>query len=343
MGFNEYDIIRRLGSGNMGEVYLVRSRRLSKEYAMKVYSEGNDAGHRQAILNENEKLKAINDRRIPYVVDCFEENGKVCMVTEYLEGVNFEEYLCENAPLPANEAITYFKEICDIMRYLHNYKPAIILGDLKPSNLMLCNNHIRLFDFGTAVYGNESNAAKARIYGTYGYCSPEMSRDGIITEGSDVYSMGAILYYMVSGHNPAMPPFEIGNLSELISFVPGGIIELIRHCTDANVQKRYRDAAELYENIDTCEKNKGINNFANIIYDISLILLLILCLYTVYCDFYIKQVEIVLNILSIIMGIILSVMKGIMFSVQLKRNFYIRRRINIICSDKKYIGLNYHC
>src|SRR5713101_7137873 len=195
---NRYRILGRLGAGAMKTVYLAEDLQLARRRC--ALAEVVDSGlvepsQRQAALRsfarESRTLAQLDDVHIPHLYDAFSDKSHHYLVMEYFEGVTLEVALQRaGGRLAESDVLATACEILDTLDYLHNLKPPIIYGDLKPSNIIITpSNDIKLIDFGIARHLEPQRAAT--IIGTNGYAPPEQYR-GIIEPRSDLYALAAV-------------------------------------------------------------------------------------------------------------------------------------------------------
>ena len=244
-----YRLIRELGEGGMGAVWLAEHRQLHTLFAMKTAEGEADGIMRTQLRYEAERMKALNDRRIPYLVDLIEEEERTVLVMEYVEGVTLEEYIQKNAPLEEEEALGLMKSLCDIVAFLHGCRPQILYRDIKPANFMISEGgSIRLLDFGTALL--ETGQIKTAVCcGTKGYAAPEQLDKGTVRADADVYSLAAVYSYMLSAVNPSRPPFHPISGEELGRMVSRSSKKLIDCCLSKDPDKRPANGAALLERL----------------------------------------------------------------------------------------------
>lgn len=246
---DRYRLIRKLGEGGMGAVWLAEHRQLHTLFAMKS-AEGEPEGvMRRQLRYEAERMKALNDRRIPYLVDLIEDEERTVLVMEYVEGITLEEYIRRNAPLEEEEALGLMKSLCDIVAFLHSCRPQILYRDIKPSNFMISEGgSIRLLDFGTALLDTGEMKDMARC-GTKGYAAPEQLSSGAVRADADVYALAAMYSYMLSAVDPARPPFHPIHGEELGRMVSRSSKKLIDACLSEDPDKRPANGEALAEKL----------------------------------------------------------------------------------------------
>lgn len=206
-----YRIVRSLGRGGMGMVYLAsrESGSFSHRVALKVIKKGMDSDDVIARFeNERRVLSAMNHPNIARLFDGgTTEDGRPYFVMEYIEGVPIDEY-CDRRRLSIDERLKLFKDVCAAVQYAH--ANLIVHRDLKPANILVTESgSVKLLDFGIAKLLNpqlpimlgDPTAPEMRIM-TPEYASPEQVRGETITTASDVYSLGVLLYELMTGRRP---------------------------------------------------------------------------------------------------------------------------------------------
>lgn len=212
-----YRILCRLGHGGMSTVYLARDEHfphVERRCAVKVMRASDDPTlaelQKAAFEREASLLASLRHPAIPEVYDFFIEDGRCCLILEYIEGEDLERYL-ERAgkPLPESVLVDWALQVLDVLQFLHTQRPhPIVFRDLKPSNIMLRQDgSIVLIDFGIARLFQPQ--ARGTTIGTEGYAPPEQYR-GIADPRGDLYALGATLYHLATGIDPRQqPPFSL--------------------------------------------------------------------------------------------------------------------------------------
>src|SRR6266576_848161 len=208
-----YEILDAIGAGGMGEVYRARDTRLERTVAIKVLPQhlAHTSEARQRFEREARAVSALNHPHICVLHDVGSQDGTEYLVMEYLEGETLSARL-EKGPLPLDLVLRYGVEIADALDKAH--RQGIIHRDLKPGNIMLTKSGAKLLDFGLAkaapplAAGATLTAAATRttpvtqqgtIVGTFQYMSPEQVEGKEVDARSDIFSLGAVLYEMVTG------------------------------------------------------------------------------------------------------------------------------------------------
>ncbi|OQY91981.1 MAG: hypothetical protein B6D41_08680 [Chloroflexi bacterium UTCFX4] len=205
---NRYRIIQPLGSGGQGAVYLAQHLGLNTYVAIKE-SFSNDPHSNAQFQTEANLLAHLSHPNLPRVTDFFiEPNGARYLVMEYVQGENLEALVQQRgAPISENEALNWFRQIFDAVKYLHTNH--VIHRDIKPQNIIITPQHRAvLVDFGIAkVMASGALTGASMRFGSPGYASPEQYSGGT-NERSDIYSLGATLYFALTGQTPPEAPMR---------------------------------------------------------------------------------------------------------------------------------------
>jgi Tol biopolymer transport system component len=264
-----YEIVAPLGAGGMGEVWRVRDIRLDREVALKVLPERffEDREPRERFEREAKLLAAVNHPNIAAIHSFEEVSGRHLLVQELLEGAPLREKL--GAPLPPRKAIEIAVQVAHGLAAAH--EKGIVHRDLKPENLFVTKEgRIKILDFGvakltqpaipsvslteapTAAPGTEPGV----VLGTVGYMSPEQVLAKPIDARSDLFSLGVVLYEMLSGKRPfqkdtapetmaAILREEPPELSETNKAVTPGLDRIVRHCLEKEPGSRFQSARDV--------------------------------------------------------------------------------------------------
>ncbi len=200
---NRYRVVDLLGCGGMGAVYLAEDRALGPQVAVKENLDPSPEG-RQQFETEARILAHIRHAFLPRVQDYFISGGRQYLVMDYISGPNLEEWVESKGPLPTDQAVGLFRQVMKAVQYLHTRNPPIIHRDIKPSNIRISpSGRPYLVDFGIAkvLHWSSQTQAGARAV-TPGYSPPEQYGTGTTDQRSDLYSLGATLYFACTGHHP---------------------------------------------------------------------------------------------------------------------------------------------
>jgi serine/threonine protein kinase len=242
--FGNYDLVSRIDVGGMGEVYLARQRTaFDREVAIKIIGEDlvHDITARERFLREAEVSAHLKHEHILPLFEFGEEQGRLFFVTPYIEGGNLARRL-QNGPLPLPEVRQLFSALVDAVAYIH--RRGVVHRDLKPSNILLDQGsegqvYVRLIDFGIAR--SQGTAASPPLtvagheMGTVAYMAPERL-SGVAAPSNDIYSLGVILYQMLTGHLPT--PDQHISLPQPLDYV-------VRRCMARHIDQRFTSAEEV--------------------------------------------------------------------------------------------------
>jgi len=242
----KYEVIKTLGKGGMGVVYLCKNKSLGSLWAIKeVIQDITNTG----ILTEANILKNLNHVGIRRIVDTFYENNNLYMVQDYVDGQTLKEYVNENGKIGTEKACRIISDLCDILGYLHNQNPAIIYRDIKPSNIMItASGKIVLIDFGISkVYKSDTDKDTISA-GSNGFAAPEQYGLRKCCAQTDIYGIGMLIYFMVKGRIPTtgIEPLMDENYEDDIN---DGLRIIIQRCVKIDILDRYSSAEILKREI----------------------------------------------------------------------------------------------
>lgn len=266
----KYKILNVVGKGGMSVVYLAMNERANKQWAIKeVRKDGMQSFEvvKQNLVAETDLLKKLNHPHLPSIIDVIDCDDTFLIVMDYIEGNPLSKALETSGAQNQDDVIEWAKQLCDVLGYLHSRKPPIIYRDMKPSNVMLKpDGNVMLIDFGTAREFKYSSVADTTCLGTQGYAAPEQfGGHGQTDARTDIYCLGATMYHLVTGHNPATPPYEMYPIRQWNPMFSSGLEEIILKCTQRNPEDRYQSCAELlyaldhYKDLDI--ENKKVQSF----------------------------------------------------------------------------------
>lgn len=251
----KYKILNVIGKGGMSVVYLAMNERANKQWAIKeVRKDGvqNFEVVKQNLIVETDLLKRLNHPHLPSIIDVIDGDGTFLIVMDYIEGNPLSKAIKNSGAQNQDDVIEWAKQLCDVLGYLHSRKPPIIYRDMKPSNVMLKpDGNVMLIDFGTAREFKSTSVADTTCLGTQGYAAPEQfGGHGQTDARTDIYCLGATMYHLITGHNPALPPYEMYPIRQWNPMLSSGLEEIILKCTQKNPDDRYQSCAELLYALD---------------------------------------------------------------------------------------------
>lgn len=250
-----------IGSGGMGYVYRGISADGSYTVALKEILPGfvTDIEYRQRIESEIEFLKKLHNNNVVKIYDHFEEAGNLYIVMEFVEGMNMEQFVSMYGAVQWQDAINYMLKILQTMQDVH--EQGIVHRDIKPSNIMIRpNGDICLLDFGVAKDVTTAPGKGRTVFGvaigTDGYMSPEQAQGMSIDHRSDVYALGCVLYFLITGEHAfgdigsdlkmqiAIREEKFPRLSDKIKNTPPALQKVLDHAVDKNMMRRYQSCRE---------------------------------------------------------------------------------------------------
>jgi len=222
--FGEYTVTKKLGEGGMGAVYLATQQAIGQEIAIKVLH-GRSAKNDELVKRFNREAKAVSRLTHPNIIRVFifgrTEEGLIYLAMEFVKGTSLREEIARVTRMSEMRAITILKQTLSALSEAHDI--GIIHRDLKPDNILLTNyrgeeDFVKVLDFGIAKVQDPTGAPEQKltqagvVYGTPEYLSPEQAQALELDHRSDVYSLGCILYEMVTGQVPFSAPTAVNIL-----------------------------------------------------------------------------------------------------------------------------------
>lgn len=252
----DYIIKERIGAGGMGTVLKIYAPKEKMYYAAKIIEE-RDAmdGH-----NEAEIMRNLHHFMLPQLRDIFYYDICTIIIMEYIEGQNMQQYIEERGPVNHKQAVMFLRQLAEVLMYLHGMNPPVIYRDLKPSNIMVeKDGTLRLIDFGTARSFKRNNSNDTIALGTPGYAAPEQLMGAFQSDvRTDIYALGATMYYIVTGVDIGKPPFEILPIHSLRTGIASSLEHIIIRCLQKNPESRFQNMMDLIMELD-CEEQVGKN------------------------------------------------------------------------------------
>lgn len=262
----KYKVLSKIGRGGMSVVYLALNERANKTWAIKeIRKDGvqDFTTVKQGLIAETNILKSLNHKYLPSIVDVIDDDETFLIVMDYIQGKSLNVILRESMeqegyPISVEDTLSWAKQLCDVLYYLHTRPQPIIYRDMKPANVMLKpDGEISLIDFGTARVFKTGNSEDTTCLGTPGYAAPEQyGGNGQTRPQTDIYCLGATLHHLITGRNPAATPFNFPKITQcrptLLEETPKelrnillGLEMIIDKCTQYEIKDRYQSCAEL--------------------------------------------------------------------------------------------------
>jgi serine/threonine protein kinase len=264
----KYEIINILGRGGMGTVYLCKNNRLGNLWAVKEVT--SDWNNKIDFLAEPNILKDLSHTGIVRIIDIFYENDNLYIVEDYIHGKTLKDYIDINGPITSETAIEISLQLCSILNYLHSFNPPIIYRDLKPSNIMIKpDNKVVLIDFGIARTYKEGQEVDTVILGSKGYIAPEQLGNIQSNTQTDIYSLGATMFFMLTGRTINLAT-ELMFDENYPDTADKELIRIIKRASAIDTEVRYKSTKQLMDELSKAaieakyEKTKLLNYVDNI-------------------------------------------------------------------------------
>ena len=259
--YSRYEIVRRIGGGGMGAVYLARDRNLGdapRAVKEMIQSNIDESQHEKAINDfrrESMLLASLEHASIPTIYDYFydDEAGRFYLVMKYISGGDFLARL-RNAPggrIDEKTVTDWAIQVADVLEYLHRRPTPIIYRDLKPANLMIdgASGRVMLIDFGIARWVTTQEKGVTAV-GTMGYAPPELF-SGKVEPRSDIYSLGATMFHLLTGSDPQDNPLLIFDFNknprprQIAPSISNEMEAILMRAVGYKPEDRFRSAAEM--------------------------------------------------------------------------------------------------
>ncbi|HEV8098601.1 MAG TPA: Stk1 family PASTA domain-containing Ser/Thr kinase [Gaiellaceae bacterium] len=252
-----YRIERKLGAGGMADVYLAEDQELGRRVAIKILNDRHaaDDSFIERFRREAKNAASLSHPNIVSIYDRGEAEGTYYIAMEYLEGRSLKELIVGRGPAPIKTAIDYTRQILAAVGFAH--KHGIVHRDIKPHNVLVGHElRLKVTDFGIARSGASQMTEVGSIIGTAQYLSPEQARGAQVDQTSDLYSVGVVLYEMLTGQVPFTgdTPLEIAMKhlseiprppSELRPEVPHDLDSIVLRALAKDPSERYQSAEEM--------------------------------------------------------------------------------------------------
>ncbi len=266
-----YKVIKKIASGGMADVFLGDDLKLGRKVAIKVLASNyaSDKNFVTRFKSEAQILARLNHPNIVQVYDWGEFNGSYFICIEYIEGESLKEIIEKKGPLPSQTAVDYALQISSALLMAH--KNNLIHRDIKPQNILITpEGKVKVTDFGIAKSLITDVTKTLNIMGTAHYISPEQARGEVLDHRTDIYSLGVVMYEMLT----ADVPFRGGSSidislkhinekplkpSELIENIPDKLERIVMHCLEKDPQDRYPSLREFISDLQKYETGKPLS------------------------------------------------------------------------------------
>ncbi len=267
---NRYEILEVIGTGGMAVVYKARCHRLNRLVAIKILKDeySRDEEFRRRFHAEGEAVAMLSHPNIVQVYDVSSSDNADYIVMELIDGITLKQYMEKKGVLNWKETLHFSMQIAKALEHAHGR--SIVHRDIKPHNVMvLKNGSVKVTDFGIARVMSKSNTLTKEALGSVHYISPEQAKGGWVDNRSDLYSLGVVMYEMMTGR----PPYDgespvavaIQHInggapmpSTLNPNIPGGLEQIIMKAMALEAKDRYASATEMLADMEEFRKNPAI-------------------------------------------------------------------------------------
>lgn len=266
-----YEITELIGIGGMADVYkavdIMEDRTVAVKILKNEYSENEEFLRR--FRNESKAIAVLSHPNIVKIYDVGFSDEIQYIVMEYIDGITLKEFIEQQGVLRWKDAIHFITQVLRALQHAHDR--GIVHRDIKPQNIMLFSDGtIKVMDFGIARFSrSDGKTLSDKTIGSVHYISPEQARGDITDEKSDIYSVGVMLYEMLTGKKPfdAENPVAVAlmhmqevakNPREIISTIPEPLEEIVYHAMERNPSRRYQSASEMMKDIETFKHNPDV-------------------------------------------------------------------------------------
>lgn len=260
---NRYKILDHLGTGGMATVWLGYDTILDRQVAIKTFKI--DANDEDAVKRFNREAKAVTSLSHPNIVSIYDvenEGEFYYLILEYVKGMTLKDYMIKNPRISIETIVHIAKQIASGLSHAH--QNGIIHRDIKPQNILMNDNlTCKITDFGIArAYGDTTLTQTNQMLGTVYYLSPEQARGNVATAQSDIYSLGILIFEMITGQIPfkgesavaiALKHLqeELPDIDKYRENVPQSVKNIVLKATMKNPNERYISSKELFEDLST--------------------------------------------------------------------------------------------
>ena len=265
-----YEILEPIGFGGMAVVYKARCHRLNRLVAIKILKDelSKDEEFRNRFHGESQAVAKLNHPNIMSVHDVSTHEGTDYIVMELIDGITLKQYMEKKGTLNWKETLHFAMQIAKALEHAHGQ--GIVHRDIKPHNVMvLKNGSAKVTDFGIARLMSQSNTLTKEALGSVHYISPEQAKGGRVDNRSDLYSLGVVMYEMMTGRAPydgdspvavAIQHINGGAVmpSVLNPNIPGGLEQIIMKCMATDPAQRYNSATALLYDLEELRKNPDL-------------------------------------------------------------------------------------
>lgn len=259
-----YKIKELIGGGGMSNVYLAHDMILDRDIAIKLlrYDFSNEEELRRRFQREALSTTSLAHPNIVNIFDVGEDGAIPYLVMEYVPGKTLKDYIIEHSPIAPERAVKIMKQLASALAHAHHN--GIVHRDVKPQNILMDEDgNVKITDFGIAMALSATSYTQTNsVLGTVHYLSPEQARGGNATKKSDIYSLGIVMYELLTGRLPFSGESAVSialkhlqtetpSLREIVPSIPQSLENVVLKATAKDAQHRYQSADEMDEDLST--------------------------------------------------------------------------------------------
>ena len=267
---NRYEILERIGTGGMALVYKARCHRLNRMVAIKILKDdlADDEEFRRRFNTESQAVAMLSHPNIVAVYDVSHSGKTEYIVMELIEGISLKQYINRKGLLTWKEALHFSTQITKALSHAHSR--GIIHRDIKPHNIMILKDgSVKVADFGIARLLTVENTLTQEALGSVHYISPEQAKGGYVDARSDIYSVGVVMYEMLTSRLPFVGDSAVSIAIQHISAmplmprdinpdIPAGLEDITMHAMEPELSLRFTTADEMLADLEEFRKNPSI-------------------------------------------------------------------------------------
>lgn len=259
---DRYELIEKIGEGGMAMVYKALDRRLNRYVAVKIMRPemAQEEEFRQRFFSESHAVAMLSSPNIVAVYDVSHSTEIEFIVMELVDGITLKQYMARKGPIPWRQAVYFAKQIARALSHAH--AKGVVHRDIKPQNMLLLRDGtLKVGDFGIAALENEISEEKGTAVGSIHYIAPEQIRGENPDGRSDLYSLGVVLYEMLTGRKPYNGE-TVGEIAvmhmntqpipptQLVPDIPPELEQITLKAMNADIEMRYQSAEEIIRDLD---------------------------------------------------------------------------------------------
>ena len=255
-----YQVVEEIGSGGMGVIYLAYHLRLQKYIVLKKIKNSNT--DITMLRNEADILKSLHHPYLPQVYDFIEYQGNLYTVIDYIDGYDFNYYIQNGYVFSEGQLIKWLRQLCEVLDYLHSQTPPILHTDIKPGNIIITvSGDICLIDFGISLYGTDvikglsENYSSPEQYENFHYLQYGTGEYRQLDERTDIYSLGATFYHIMTGIRPDIKDYEQPKISQYALPYSEAFIDIIGSAMEVDRNRRFKSTANMLKAINNMKKH----------------------------------------------------------------------------------------